>query len=214
MSKGFASNPRQILLATIVLASFVGVGARLVWLHVLDRDALLRYVSQARYKIEPLPGRRGDILDANGAKLATSRSLIILAVDPQSLRKEDEAKWPQLAALIGKNPSELARIFNTKTRPAAASITAKTTEINGSPAAKAPAFAFNVTPAEATDPAASNDAEEENSEDDDEAPDSAGNRPIRFAKLSDSITETTFAAIKQLSPVLYCSAPFHHSSYI
>ena len=115
MSKGFASNPRQILLATIVLASFVGVGARLVWLHVIDRDALLRYVSQARYKIDPLPGRRGDILDANGAKLATSRSLIILAVDPQSLRKEDEAKWPQLAALIGMNPSELARIFNTKT---------------------------------------------------------------------------------------------------
>ena len=31
------------------------------------------------------------------------------------------------------------------------------------------------------------------------APDSAGNRPIRFAKLSDSITETTFTAIKQLN---------------
>ena len=57
MSKGFASNPRQILLATIVLASFVGVGARLVWLHVIDRDALLRYVSQARYKTAPSPGR-------------------------------------------------------------------------------------------------------------------------------------------------------------
>lgn len=199
MSKGFASNPRQILLATIVLASFVGVGARLVWLHVIDRDALLRYVSQARYKIDPLPGRRGDILDTNGAKLATSRSLIILAVDPQSLRKEDEAKWPQLAALIGMNPGELTRIFNTKTRSAAASIKAMTAASNGSSAAKAPSFAFNVTPAEITDPAASTDGEEENSEDDDEAPDSAGNRPIRFAKLSDSITETTFTAIKQLN---------------
>jgi cell division protein FtsI/penicillin-binding protein 2 len=199
MSKGFASNPRQILLATIVLASFVGVGARLVWLHVIDRDALLRYVSQARYKIDPLPGRRGDILDTNGAKLATSRSLIILAVDPQSLRKEDEAKWPQLAALIGMNPGELTRIFNTKTRSAAASIKAKTAASNGSSAAKAPSFAFNVTPVEITDPAASTDGEEENSEDDDEAPDSAGNRPIRFAKLSESITETTFTAIKQLN---------------
>ena len=70
MSKGFASNSRQVLLATVILASFAGIGARLVWLHVIDRDALLKFVSQARYRIEPVPGRRGDILDANGAKLA------------------------------------------------------------------------------------------------------------------------------------------------
>ena len=199
MSKGFASNPRQILLATIVLASFVGVGARLVWLHVLDRDTLLRYVSQARYKIDPLPGRRGDILDANGAKLATSRSLIILAVDPQSLRKEDEAKWPQLAALIGMNSSELARIFNTKTRPAAGSHSAQNTERNGDSALKPASFAFNVTPSDASSLVASSAAETENSDDEDEAPDASGNRAIRFAKLSESITETTFTAIKQLN---------------
>ena len=199
MSKGFASNPRQILLATIVLASFVGVGARLVWLHVLDRDTLLRYVSQARYKIDPLPGRRGDILDANGAKLATSRSLIILAVDPQSLRKEDEPKWPQLAALIGMNPSELARIFNTKTRPAAGSHSAHNTERNGASAPKSASFAFNVTPSDASTLVASSAAETENPDDEDEAPDASGNRAIRFAKLSESITETTFTAIKQLN---------------
>ncbi len=199
MSKGFASNPRQILLATIVLASFVGVGARLVWLHVLDRDALLRYVSQARYKIDPLPGRRGDILDANGAKLATSRSLIILAVDPQSLRKEDESKWPQLAGLIGMNPSELARIFNTKTRPAVVANSTQNVERTGASASKSANFAFNVTPSDTSTPVASIDSEIENSDDEDEAPDAAGNRAIRFAKLSDSITETTFTAIKQLN---------------
>ena len=198
MSKGFASNPRQSLLATIVLASFVGVGARLVWLHVIDRDALLRFVSQARYKIEPLPGRRGDILDANGAKLATSRSLIILAVDPQSLRKEDEAKWPQLAALIGMNPSELARIFNTKTRPVA-STSAQNIERNGVSAPKSATFAYNVTPSDAPAPIPASDSETENSDDEDEAPDAAGNRAIRFAKLSESITESTFTSIKQLN---------------
>ncbi len=198
MSKGFASNSRQILLATIVLASFVGVGARLVWLHVIDRDALLRYVSQARYKIDPLPGRRGDILDANGAKLATSRSLIILAVDPQSLRKEDEAKWPQLAALIGMNPSELARIFNTKTRPVA-STSAQNNERIGVSTPKAATFAYNVTPSDATAPTLASDSETESPDDEDEAPDAAGNRAIRFAKLSDSITESTFTAIKQLN---------------
>jgi cell division protein FtsI/penicillin-binding protein 2 len=198
MSKGFATNPRQILLATIVLASFVGVGTRLVWLHVIDRDALLRYVSQARYKIDPLPGRRGDILDANGAKLATSRSLIILAVDPQSLRKEDEAKWPQLAALIGMKPSELARIFNTKTRPVA-STSAQNIVRNAVSAPKSATFEYNVTPRDESAPIAASDSETENSDDEDEAPDAAGNRAIRFAKLSDSITESTFTSIKQLN---------------
>lgn len=117
MSKGFASNSRQLILATFVLLSFSGVGARLVWLHVIDRDSLLGFVSKARFKIDPIPARRGDILDTNGAKLATSRSLIILGVDPQLLRKEDEAKWPRLAGLIGLPPAELTKIFNTKNRP-------------------------------------------------------------------------------------------------
>jgi cell division protein FtsI (penicillin-binding protein 3)/stage V sporulation protein D (sporulation-specific penicillin-binding protein) len=47
MSKGFASNSRQLILATFVLLSFAGVGARLVWLHVIDRDSLLGFVSHS-----------------------------------------------------------------------------------------------------------------------------------------------------------------------
>jgi hypothetical protein len=48
--------------------------------------------------------------------LATSKSQIVLGVDPQTLRPQDEAKWPQLAELIGMPESELRRIFTTKTR--------------------------------------------------------------------------------------------------
>jgi cell division protein FtsI/penicillin-binding protein 2 len=201
MSKGFASNSRQVLLATIILASFAGIGVRLVWLHVIDRDALLKYVSQARYRIEPVPGRRGDILDANGAKLATSRSLIVLAVDPQSLRKEDESKWPQLAALIGLNPAELTRIFTTKFRAAPVNTPAAAPVATGTATAAAPAaFAFNVTPA--SEPVATPAGVESTEDDDtvvDEATDASGRRAIRFAKLSETITESTFTAIKQLN---------------
>ena len=195
MSRGFASNSRQVLLATIILASFVGIGFRLVWLHVIDRDSLLKFVSQARYRIEPVPGRRGDILDANGAKLATSRSLIILAVDPQSLRKEDESKWPQLAALIGMNPAELSRVFNTKFRPASsvAALPAAPSSSSGN------AFAFNVTPSPEGAPAVPTVTDDEDTVGESEAPDAQGRRPIRFAKLSETITESTFAAIKQLN---------------
>jgi len=193
MSKGFASNSRQVLLATIILASFVGIGFRLVWLHVIDRDTLLKFVSQARYRIEPVPGRRGDVLDANGAKLATSRSLIVLAVDPQSLRKEDQSKWPQLASLIGMESGELSRIFATKFRPAPAAAPA-------SPIAATANFTFNVTPS--PEPAAAPTVTDPAEDDDtvvDEATDASGRRPIRFAKLSETITESTFTAIKQLN---------------
>lgn len=206
MSKGFASASRQLILATLVLASFVGVGARLVWLHVIDRDALLRFVSQARYKIDPIPGRRGDILDANGAKLATSRSLIILGVDPQALRPEDEKKWPQLARLIGLTPAELAKIFNTKVRPAAPSkpvAVASTASASTTPATPA-AFNFDVssgsTAAAAKTPVAQaeSEADAEDDTDVDSIPDLKGDRPIRFAKLSENVSETNFTAIEQL----------------
>ena len=211
MSKGFASSSRQLILAGLVLASFAGVGVRLVWLHVIDRDALLRFVSQARYKIDPIPGRRGDILDTNGAKLATSRSLIILGVDPQVLRKEDEAKWPQLARLIGLTPVELAQTLNTKTRPAiAAKAVASAPVVGANPPTPTP-FNFNISGSATAVVAVSEGSgsvvvaeadTEAATEDDNEvdlAPDATGNRPIRFAKLSEAVNETTFTAIERLA---------------
>lgn len=119
MSKGFASNYRIVLLGLGVLASFGCVGLRLVDLHVLDREKLMGLVDRARRQITVETARRGDILDTRGDTLATSRSLIVLGVDPQALRKEDEAKWPKLAQMLNLQPADLAKIFNTKTRAAA-----------------------------------------------------------------------------------------------
>jgi cell division protein FtsI/penicillin-binding protein 2 len=118
MSRGFASNYRVVLLASLVGVSFVGLGARLVQLHVIDRERLLGYVVKARREIIVEKARRGDILDARGNILATSKSQIVLGVDPQALREKDEPKWAQLAAMIDMPLPELRRIFATKTRPA------------------------------------------------------------------------------------------------
>src|ERR1035437_6403340 len=108
MSKGFASNYRILLLATGLLGVFGLLGARLAWLHVIDRDAVLRPLAKPRRQIIVEKARRGDILDRNGAILATSHSLIVVGVDPSALRKPDdklrakyEQKWPHLAALLG-----------------------------------------------------------------------------------------------------------------
>jgi len=118
MSKGFASNYRIVVLALGVFLCFSGVGVRLVFLHVIDRDQLLRYVDKARRQITPDRAKRGDIIDARGNVLATSRSLVVVQVDPQMLRKEDESKWPELAALLDLPFKDLETIFRTKTRPA------------------------------------------------------------------------------------------------
>ena len=74
MSQGFAANIRMQLLAGGVLLCFAAVGVRLVQLHVLDRDNLVRYVDKARRQITVEPARRGAITDSQGNLLATSRS--------------------------------------------------------------------------------------------------------------------------------------------
>jgi cell division protein FtsI (penicillin-binding protein 3)/stage V sporulation protein D (sporulation-specific penicillin-binding protein) len=114
MLRGFASNYRIVLLAAGVLLTFGGVATRLVHLHVIDRAKLVRHIEQARRQIVIENAVRGDVLDRRGHLLATSRTTIQLAVDPQVLRSEDEKKWPELARLIAMPLDELTEIFNTK----------------------------------------------------------------------------------------------------
>ena len=120
MSKGFASNSRMTLITVAVIGCFMAVGVRLVFLHVIDREQLLRYVDQARRQISVEQARRGAILDARGNLLATSRSESTLAVDPwaaveyleadknperrERKRAEEAAKRLQLAAILGLSP--------------------------------------------------------------------------------------------------------------
>jgi cell division protein FtsI/penicillin-binding protein 2 len=101
MSKGFASNYRMVILAAAIFLGFGGIAARLVCLHVLDRNDLLRYLAQARRSFVVENARRGNIRDARGEILATSRTLIDVGLDPQMLRKEDGDRWPELARLLG-----------------------------------------------------------------------------------------------------------------
>ena len=87
MSKGFASTSRVALIAVGLFAGFAALGARLVWLHVFSRDELLGSIAKARQQLIVEEARRGDILDARGGVLATSRSMIVLGVDPSALRR-------------------------------------------------------------------------------------------------------------------------------
>ena len=197
MSRGFASNYRIVLLAAGIVACFGGVGVRLVHLHVIDREEFMRGIEKARRQIIPETARRGDILDTRGSILATSRSMIVLGVDPQVLRPEDEAKWPDLAQMIDVPLHELRRIFTTKTRPPRP--TKKREAGEEQPTLK---FAIHQPGAEKT--AESTEAaqiEGEVEADDtqvDEALDENGESPIRWAKLSDGVSESVYAKIQGL----------------
>jgi cell division protein FtsI (penicillin-binding protein 3) len=190
MSKGFTTNYRIALLASLVLTMFAGLEVRLVWLHVVDRDELLRSVGEARRQLIVDNARRGDILDVNGALLATSRSIIVLGVDPQSVRSEDHAKLPELATLLGMPLSDLERICATKTRPAGLAAGPKA-------ASSSPAMTISFGPAAAAE--AAPDAEPAKKDDTElDDPDKEGNRPIRWAKLSDQVPESVYATIGKL----------------
>ncbi len=171
MSKGFASNYRIVLLAAGILASFGCVALRLLDLHVFERERLISFVDRARRQITVEPSKRGDILDEKGDRLATSRSVIVLGVDPQALLKTDEPKWPELARLIGMPLSELTRIFSTKTRT------------------EAPSAVADVTLASTSNLAAATPEAVESLNQD---------RLIRWAKLSETVEESTYDQILKL----------------
>jgi cell division protein FtsI/penicillin-binding protein 2 len=210
MSKGFTSSPRIALLAGAILLSFAGLAVRLVSLHVLDRDVLMKFVVKARRQIIVDNAKRGDIFDAHGRLLATSRTQVVLGVDPQVLRPEDEAKWPELARLLGLPLPELRAILTTKTRkveprqpdaagPAAIvlALGAKPQETarpdTAAPAKPDGALVFDFTPAvpekEADVPAAGTGEGDDTVLDD--SADANGYRLIQWAKLSDHVDEAT-----------------------
>lgn len=194
MSRGFASH-RIAFLGVALFACFTGLGVRLVWLHVVDRDAILRPVVRARPMLIPETARRGDILDARGARLATSRSEIVLGVDPHSLVPKDRRKWPELAALIGMPEDELREKFTPRYAPPAGEPTTPRPVVKPVVADDdgdgAPALAFDLSPRAAD----VNSSEEET----DPSADPREPRPILWVKLRDDVPESLHETIRRLN---------------
>lgn len=126
-ARGFAHNARLCLVSGVVVACFGVVAHRLVELHVVERDHYLAQIEETRRRVVVEPARRGDILDASGDLLATSKTDITLAVDPWALPEKIEAlKLPgrqarfeaeqrelraRLASLLGASPAEIEAAF-------------------------------------------------------------------------------------------------------
>jgi cell division protein FtsI/penicillin-binding protein 2 len=223
MSKGYASSYRIILLSGGLFVCFGALAVRLVWLHVVNRDELLSTIKGVRRQVIEETAKRGDITDTRGVTLATSRSMRVLGVDPHALRPKDEAKWPQLAQLIGMPEDELRRVFTTKYRLASsidasakpassaggvtftvkpASGASSEVTANAEPAAAPDAFAAQLAAAAAApQPAEAQNAGSDAAADELELEpnaDEKGRRAIRWAKLREDISEDLYAEIMKL----------------
>jgi cell division protein FtsI (penicillin-binding protein 3) len=131
--RGFSNNRRLALVAGLLLATFCGVGARLIQLHVVQRDRYLAQVEGARRKVELVAGRRGDIRDARGDLLASTRTEMTLAADGWALlEKLDTERTPErrarlelaerekrlrLAEILGLTATQIEASFAPQWRP-------------------------------------------------------------------------------------------------
>jgi len=116
MSQAFVSSTRASLVSNVIFIAFCVLLGRLFYLHVWKHEALIEQVESNRSMMQVVEARRGNIVDARGNLLATTRTAYNIGVDPQVVRDSDEEKWPELARLLGIERSRLREAFTTKTR--------------------------------------------------------------------------------------------------
>ncbi|MBL9186112.1 MAG: penicillin-binding protein 2 [Opitutaceae bacterium] len=188
MSKGFASNYRIVLLATVCFGCFAAVAARLVWLQIVEREKLVATIAKTRQSATPIPeiARRGDILDARGGVLATSSPRLAVGLDPWALLKRDEPKWPQLAALLKITEADIAaaarRRFRDEPKVTRAPVV-KTDSATGR-------LIINLTPPVV--------AEDDDDDDSTDTPEESGRKQVRWVVLAKDVSEQTYADIVKL----------------
>lgn len=91
-ARGFEHHFRLYLIAGVIVTGFGVVAHRLVQLHLLEREHFLSQIQVTRLRVVSEPARRGDIYDARGDLLATTRTDITLAIDPWALPAKIEAQ--------------------------------------------------------------------------------------------------------------------------
>ncbi|MCH5281729.1 MAG: hypothetical protein J1E61_09690 [Lachnospiraceae bacterium] len=91
---------KLVVLFLIVLLAFVGLSARLILINKENGENYKRKIlSQQSYDSRVLPFKRGDILDAQGSKLAYSEKVYNLIIDSKLMLQAKTALEPTLAAL-------------------------------------------------------------------------------------------------------------------
>lgn len=99
------------ILAVVFTLGYGAIGYRLVDLHALRRPELLSELESSRHRLIVEYPRRGDILDANGELLATSKTFLEVGVDRYEIRGDELSRLPFIASHLGVSLSSVEEAF-------------------------------------------------------------------------------------------------------
>ncbi len=94
------SRGRALFLLIVAALVAGGIGTRLVWWQVVDRDQLATAALHQLAQEEEIPAERGEITDASGVVLATSMDLQSIYATPPSVA-DAESSAALLAPILG-----------------------------------------------------------------------------------------------------------------
>ncbi len=103
---------RLLFMATLLAAAFILLGARLVDLQVLRQDSLSKEAgnnTKRRLLLEP---KRGDLLDARGSVLATSKVVYTITADPTAIKTNFLLVAQAIAPVLKLDVDSVARQLN------------------------------------------------------------------------------------------------------
>ena len=93
---------KLVVLFLIILLAFIGLSVKLIYINKVDGERYKKQIlSQQEYDSKTLPYKRGEIVDANGTKLAYSEKVYNLIIDAKAINnsKKEDALSATLQAL-------------------------------------------------------------------------------------------------------------------
>jgi len=103
------TSRRRVVLGLLGLAALTLI-ARVVYLHVAERDFLQRVGTELAERTIVLPAHRGVITDRLGSPLAVSVPVSSIWADPRMLNSDDPM-LPELARALGLRPAKLSALL-------------------------------------------------------------------------------------------------------
>ena len=104
------SRARALPLLLVAAVVATGIGARLAWWQIVERDPLVGIAMNQLAQHELIPAERGDITDASGVLLATSVELQSVFATPPSV-EDPESAAALLAPALGMHVEDLRALL-------------------------------------------------------------------------------------------------------
>jgi cell division protein FtsI/penicillin-binding protein 2 len=107
------SRARALLLLLVAAVVATGIGMRLAWWQIVERDPLATLAANQLAQHEQIPAERGEITDASGVLLATSVELQSVFATPPSV-EDPESAAALLAPVLGMHVEELRQQLSSE----------------------------------------------------------------------------------------------------